>query len=539
MKSYLTAATEYSAAGLKVIPFWNEADGKKRFPADYAKYRESQTADDIKKLFGVESDGICLLCVEGIEAVDIDTKHDAKGTIADELCQSIEDFGFDMPRIVQKTKSGGLHIVYKCPTPEGNRKLAKRIGNPEAVIETRGRGGLLFIWPTPGYEIVSGDFLNIPEVTQQQRDNLISLCEHLNEVEPEKFERKLTNPAAKQIEGKSPWQAFDECTDILTMMEAYGWRVIGQRGDYVRLNRPGAKNSRGVDASIIQPTNLFYPFTSSEQFSPNKAYSPSSVFAIIEHHSDFSAAARDLYSKGYGDRIGQKSAAEQPAKIAEMKAALPDLIRRSDETRFDYFQKDEYIKPLLVFKGQDKDYPIAGRGMLGLFSGHEKSGKSYVLSHIEASGIGQIAELMNFSLDLDGGVLLHFDTEQSKFFYQKTQRRILDLAGVGGNSSKFIPYHHRKFTAAERVELISYYIENTPNVSVVVIDGFVDLVVDYNSLEKVNALMQRLMQWSDQYNILILGVLHLNKGDGKIRGHIGTEMKNKFDFIISVNHQSR
>lgn len=533
MKSYLQAAKEYHAAGLHTIPFWNEENGKKRFPADYAKYRESQTSEDIDRLFSVNADGICLLCTDGIEAIDIDTKHDERGTIVEELCSAIDEFGFDMPRIVQKTKSGGLHIVYRCPNPDGNRKVARRRGNPEAVIETRGKGGLLFIWPTPGYEIISGDFLNIPEVTQDQRNNMIRLCEHLNEPEPETFERNLKNPASKNIEGKAPWTAFDESTNILDMMEQYGWRVIGARGDYVRLNRPGAKNSRGVDASVIQPTNLFYPFTSSEQFEPNKAYSPSSVFAIMEHGGDFSAAARDLYYKGYGDRVNTKSAAE-PAKVAELKAALPGLIERANATRFDYFQKDAYIHPLLTFMDSGKDYPIAGRGMLGLFSGHEKSGKSFVLSYIESCGIGRLSECLNFHLDLDGGSLLHFDTEQSLYFYQKTQRRILTNAKVNGNTASYNAFHLRRFSPMERVEIIEHYVTSIPNVSVLVIDGFVDLVVDYNSIEKVNAVMQRLMQWSDQYNILILGVLHLNKGDGKLRGHIGTEMKNKFDFIIDV-----
>jgi len=533
MKSYLSAAKDYHTAGLKVIPFWNAENGGKKFPNDYAKYREAQTDSDIDALFRVESDGICLLCTDGIEAVDIDVKHDPKKTIVDDLCASIDEFGFDMPRIVQTTKSGGLHIIYRCPNPDGNRKLAKRKGSPEAVIETRGKGGLLFIWPTPGYDIVTGSLLDIPQVTQQQRDNIIGLCEHLNEVEPEKFETHIKNPAARTIEGKTPWAAFDEQTNVVDMMVGYGWRVIGSRGEYVRLNRPGAKNSRGVDATIIQGSNLFYPFTSSEQFTPNKAYSPSSVFALLEHNGDFSAAARELYLQGYGDRITPKSAAEKTAKEAEIKAALPSLIDRVKQTRFDYFRKDEYIKPLLTVRA-DKIYPIAGRGMLGLFSGHEKSGKSFVLSYIESAGIGRLDERLNFNLDLDGGQLLHFDTEQSLYFYQKTQRRILDNAGVRGNSRDFAAYHLRRFSPAERLEIIGYFVDNQPNISVLVIDGFVDLLDDYNSIEKVNKLMDRLMRWSDEKNILILGVLHLNKGDGKIRGHIGTEMKNKFDFIIRV-----
>jgi acetamidase/formamidase len=43
-----------------------------------------------------------------------------------------------------------------------------------------------------------------------------------------------------------------------------------------------------------------------------------------------------------------------------------------------------------------------------------------------------------------------------------------------------------------------------------------------------------LLQWSDELNILLLGVLHINKGDGKVRGHLGSELKNKCDFIVNV-----
>ena len=535
MKSYLQAAKEYNAAGLKVIPFTNGTDGGKIFPKDYAKYREAQTADDIERLFTSPSDGICLLCTDGIEAVDIDTKHDERGTIVDDLCTAIDDFGFNMPRLVQKTKSGGLHIIYRCPSPDGNKKLAKRKGSPEAVIETRGKGGLLFVWPTPGYDFLNnGSLLDIPTVTQQERDNLIALCQHLDEVEPERFETKIVKKEGRgELTGVTPWDAFDQSTDILEMMVGYGWRVIGQRGDYVRLNRPGAKNSRGVDATVMQSSNLFYAFTSSDEFTPNKAYSPSSVFAIKEHKGDFSAAARELYLQGFGDRIAKKSAAEQESKQEQVQKQLPDLIARAAGTRFDIFKKVQEVKPLLVYNG-DKRYPVAGRGMLGVFVGHEKSGKSFVLSCIEAAGIGAKAEVMNFALDLDGGLMLHFDTEQSAYFYDLTQRRIHKLATIAGNARNYAAYHLRQFQPIERMEIIEHFIYNTPGISVVIIDGYVDLMDDYNNLEKAQAFVNRLLRWSDERQVLIMGVLHVNKGDGKVRGHLGSELKNKCDFIVSV-----
>lgn len=43
--NYLTTAIEYHRAGLKVIPFWNEPGGKKRFPYEYAKFRDAQSEE--------------------------------------------------------------------------------------------------------------------------------------------------------------------------------------------------------------------------------------------------------------------------------------------------------------------------------------------------------------------------------------------------------------------------------------------------------------------------------------------------------------
>jgi hypothetical protein len=522
--NFLESALKYAAAGLKVIPFSNRPDGSKSFPLDYAKYREAQTEADVRVLFAGNSDGICLLCTDGIEAIDIDVKHDPAGRVVDQLIAALDEFQFPMTGVIQNTKSGGKHIIYRCPQPEGNKKLASRRGEKEAMIETRGKGGLLFVAPTPGYEIVTGDLLSIPTATQEHRDQLIRICRHLHEPEPEAFVDNC-KPEARQLGGKTPWDDYDAKTDILQMLLGYGWKVVSKAGNYVRLNRPGAKHDKGIDGSVIIDGNYFYPFTSSTEFNPNKGYGPSSVYAIMEHRGNFSAAAKALYQKGYGDRID---------KAAEIKQQLPDLISRVEATRYDINAIVREPKALLKFYADGRTYPVAGRGMMGIYTGQEKSGKSFIASCHAASAVSRGREVLNFTMDLDGGKMLWFDNEQSGFFYHKTQARVHRVAGVEHNTDHYRAYHLRPLSARERVEVIEYYIYNTPGVSVVMIDGFVDLAEDYNDLKEMQSLVNRIMKWSDDKQVLILGVLHLNKGDGKIRGHLGSELKNKCDFIINT-----
>ncbi|MCQ4917141.1 mobilization protein, partial [Bacteroides nordii] len=42
------------------------------------------------------------------------------------------------------------------------------------------------------------------------------------------------------------------------------------------------------------------------------------------------------------------------------------------------------------------------------------------------------------------------------------------------------------------------------------------------------------MTWSQELNIHIHTVLHLNMGDDNTRGHLGTELNNKAESIIQV-----
>lgn len=538
--NHLDAAREYHAAGLKVIPFYRRADGSVTFPADYAKYRLEQSGGDIETLFSAESAGIALLCTEGLEAFDIDVKHDPAGNITSQFLENLKTSMAGREAfsrcVVQRTKSNGWHFIYRTEKPGGNQKVTYRADSKEAVIETRGEGGLLFIAPTPGYEVKMGSFSNIGWLASQERDIFFRCAQELNErpdADPPAPVR-LASPATAKLEGQSPGDAYNARHSVQELAERYGWRVVSRAGGNVRLNKPGASNSRDIHASIVRTKtgeDRFYPFTTATAYDPEKCYSPFGMYAVEEHRGDFSAAASALALQGYGSRLAPHAPAGQA--VEQAKEGLPSLLENVISTRFDYTAEiKEEDTVFFHYSNSGKRYSVGGFGQIGVLIGHEKSGKSFVLGCIASASLSGESTL-NFQLDRRGRKIVWFDTEQSLFFYQWTQKRIHDMAGKRQNLPYYQAYHLRKLTPVERIAVIEHLLyQEKPGI--VVIDGIVDLVANYNDLPEVQSVVNRLMRWTDELNALLISVLHVNKGDGKIRGHIGTEIKNKCDFAINV-----
>lgn len=86
----------------------------------------------------------------------------------------------------------------------------------------------------------------------------------------------------------------------------------------------------------------------------------------------------------------------------------------------------------------------------------------------------------------------------------------------------------------QRRALIRYAIYNSPNLGLVIIDGFRDLMHDINNSSEATKLVGDLMHWTGEKNIHIQTVLHLNKGDDNARGHIGTELNNKAESVLFI-----
>lgn len=215
-------------------------------------------------------------------------------------------------------------------------------------------------------------------------------------------------------------------------------------------------------------------------------------------------------------------------------AHIPDVLK----TRFDYNAPIIYDQADLSFWSDGRRYDVGGRGMIGGFIGPEKAGKSFALGQVAASHVSGGREFLNFEIKTPGS-MVWFDTEQSQLFYQLNQKRIHDAAGSKGNVPRYYAYNLRRWTPSERMDAIEHIIFSDPSLTLAVIDGLVDIVADYNDLKECQAAIGKIMAWSFERNIMVIGVLHVNKGDGRIRGHIGSEFKNKCDFIVKVEQPER
>ena len=143
-----TAAEKYLEHGYSPIPL---VSGQKRpLLKDWTKYKDSPIED--LSLFTTDSLG--LVCgYNGLEVLDIDAKH-FTGNEFQEYIELLEANGPGILQklVIQQTPSGGFHFLYRCEVIEGNQKLAKNEAK-EVTFETRGVGGQVAAWPTPGYKL--------------------------------------------------------------------------------------------------------------------------------------------------------------------------------------------------------------------------------------------------------------------------------------------------------------------------------------------------------------------------------------------------
>jgi len=201
---------------------------------------------------------------------------------------------------------------------------------------------------------------------------------------------------------------------------------------------------------------------------------------------------------------------------------------------------DEVLQPPQIawqMKSKETDdYNILGTlGNFSLVIGKAKSRKSFFINIAVSTAISKNVLLEQFKgcLPNDKNKVLYFDTEQGKYHVQLALKRICKQTGIDRPRNLEV-YHLRSKTPQERLKLIETAIENTPDAGFIVIDGIKDLVTSINDEEQATMISSKLLKWTEEKNVHILTVLHQNKSDNNARGHIGTELINKAETVLSV-----
>lgn len=133
--------------------------------------------------------------------------------------------------------------------------------------------------------------------------------------------------------------------------------------------------------------------------------------------------------------------------------------------------------------------------------------------------------------------VLYFDTEQSSHHVQIAVKRICKQLAIKEPKNLFT-YSLRRLSPEERLEIIEFAIYNNPRVGFVVIDGIKDLINSINDEKEATLMANKLLKWTEDNHIHIVTVLHQNKADNNARGHIGTELINKAETVLTVTVDS-
>jgi hypothetical protein len=355
------------------------------------------TEAEIEVLYDNDRSGIGLVCGAvsgGLELLEFEGRAVEAGVLA-AFVDAATAAGLDdlVGRIAEgyheQTPSGGVHLLYRCPEPSGNTKLARRPATAEelavdphdkikVLIETRGEGGYCIVAPTSGpvhpsggaWELVNGDLGSIITITMEERAELLALARTFDEM-PAPPERERRPPAARSSSGLRPGDDYNLRADWGDVLE--GWTFVFLQGSTSYWRRPGkprgwsaTTNRTGRDTLIVFSSST--PFEAWDGNGPAPSYSKFEAYAVLNHRGDFEAAARDLAGQGYG---------EQEARHQSQGGA----DRRRDRAQGHAGQDD------------DDDWPVLGEAAF-----HGLAGKVVraIEPHTEADSAGLLLTFLAF-----------------------------------------------------------------------------------------------------------------------------------------------
>jgi len=328
MSNITAKAKEYLKAQLSVIP--TKEDKRPALPTWLPYQSQRLKEDEVDNLFNTAK-GIGIICgaISGnLEVIDVDTKHDETGYLWEDLKTLLEDNLPDLysSLVIAQTKSGGYHIYYRCSSIAGNLKLSTKL-NREVLVETRGEGGYVIAPPTPGYNYIQGEPINIPTITPEEREIILSISRSFNEIEEIKPKVSTTSATTYNSTGLSPFEDYNQRGDVVGLLESKGWRVVNQRGQRVNLLRPGSTDSK-TSGNYHTGLRVLRVFSSSTEFNPDKGYSPSQVFSLLECNGDNKLTYRRLLELGYGEPYKGEDIRPTQVKTERIKVEVVNKVNR-------------------------------------------------------------------------------------------------------------------------------------------------------------------------------------------------------------------
>jgi hypothetical protein len=338
----LEAALAGRAAGLCVIP--PSQDGSKAPFGPWKHYQEVRpTSDEIVGWYtnGSTRTGVGVICGRvsgGLEMLEFEGRAVEEGLHKDFLNAAkgaglADLLGRIIGGYMERTPSGGIHLLYRCSEVEGNQKLARRPARDEelaedpndrvkVLIETRGEGGFVIVAPSHGqvhpsgrsWQLCQGGFADIATISPEERAELLTLARAFDRMPKPTAAKAPSGTEPRPDEGRRPGDDFNAQATWSEILEPHGWAYLFTASDgNQHWRRPG--KAIGTSATVSDDgAGCLYVFSSSTPFEPETAYTRFAAYAVLNHSGDFGAAARSLVERGYGASTHQPHAGAAPAK---------------------------------------------------------------------------------------------------------------------------------------------------------------------------------------------------------------------------------
>jgi len=236
---------------------------------------------------------------------------------------------------------------------------------------------------------------------------------------------------------------------------------------------------------------------------------------------------KDLSSSLLVKELVEASANEVSEQEAERK-------RRLKELRESYLLNLKKQYPPEVCLMQVGGVPGFAKGDLAAIKAKQKQGKTHAIAVIIAVLLG--CKKFRIRANQEKKIkILYFDTEQKPADTQEIYRGVFRLAGLPEEDIhdylQFWTIEAMPF--GEMFDNVKFIIEEEKP-DMVIIDGFIDLVNDFNDLAASKQFVNEMRSLATTFNCAIVGVLHTNKAadDHNMRGHVGTMLAQKSALVL-------
>lgn len=197
--------------------------------------------------------------------------------------------------------------------------------------------------------------------------------------------------------------------------------------------------------------------------------------------------------------------------------------------------KNDYTPPEEEVFLRIRGATIGTAGNFVILSGLPKAGKSTFLHAMISSYFSRGQNMFNISMTTSEKktCIGYFDTESAEYDFYSNIRRIKSFCGVYDLPANFNAFSTRMDSSEVNKKLIEEYVKILP-ASVVIIDGLLDLIKNYNDETESRDLVDWLKVLTAKYGVLIIGVIHTGKKDNHTLGHFGSMADRYAQSVLEV-----